>query len=165
MENEVQGQQVLFYTEEEVAAKITEVTKNLTETYECELDFKLRAYKNVTRENALEAVRGMRDEVDEESLVSMYNTIAEAVGWDTIDALTKTYTVTVSYKGYEVATFTEVEAESDGEACDKVLEDMDISDFNISIELTYGNNSESGEVSLGSWDIDTDDFEAEATEE
>lgn len=162
---EVQGQQQLFYTEDELQAKVTEVVNNLTEAHTRDIEWQKRRLRREVQEHALDAVRGMRDEVDEESLVSIYNTIAEACGWDTIETLTKMYSVSVCYMGHEIAIFTDVEAESDDEACDKVLEDMDIDDVTISFDISYGNNSESGEVSLSSWDIDTDQFTAEATEQ
>jgi hypothetical protein len=107
----------------------------------------------------------MLGEVDDESMVSIYNTIAEAVGWDTIDAFTKNYTVTVMYQGNEVAMFQDVEAEDEDNACDTVLENMNIDSCTISLSISYGNRTEDAEVEVSSWDLDTDEFTAEANEQ
>lgn len=162
--NEVQGQQQLFYTEEEVQAKISAVVANLTDVHEREITWKLRNAQNNAQENALEACKNMLDEVDEDSMLSIYNTIADAVGWDKINAFTKLFTVTVMHNGNEVAMFQDVEAEDEDNACDTVLENMLIDYATLNLAITYGNNTERGEVELDTWDI-SDDFSAEATEQ
>jgi hypothetical protein len=162
---EVQGQQVLFYTEDELQAKITEVVNRLTETHQNDVTWQVVRERRNIHDNVYEAVKSMRDEVDEESLVSMYNTIAERCGWLPIEAFTKLYSVSVCYQGTEVAVFTDVEAENEDDAQDKVLEDMNLDDVTISFDISYGNNSDSGEVSISSWDLDTDEFTAEAHEQ
>ena len=45
-----------------------------------------------------------------------------------------------------------------------VLEDMNVTAF-ISLDISYGNNSVTGDVDIDSWDLDTDAFTAEATEQ
>ena len=162
---QVAGQLQLFYTEDEVQAKITQVVNNLTETHTHDVQYQLVRQRRQLHEAVYEACKGMLNEVDDESMISIYNTIAEACGWDTIDAFTKLYTVSVCYKGTEVAIFTDIEADDEESAQDKVLEDMSIDNVSIAFDISYGNNSDSGEVEVSSWDIDTDEFTAEATEQ
>ena len=164
LENEVTGQQVLFYTEEEVQAKIAQVVTNLTETHTSDTQYQLVRERRNLHDKVYEAFRSMRDEVDEPSLVSMYNTVAEACGWDTITAFTKQYTVSVFYNGHEIGEFSDIEADDEDSAENIVLEGMDITAF-ISLDISYGNNSVTGDVDIDSWDLDTDAFTAEATEQ
>ena len=162
---QVAGQLQLFYTEDEVQAKITQVVNNLTETHTHDVQYQLVRQRRQLHEAVYEACKGMLNEVDDESMISIYNTIAEACGWDTIDAFTKMYSVSVCYKDTEIAIFTDVEASSEDEAQDKVMDDMVINNVTISFDISYGNNSDSGEVELSSYDVDYDEFTAEATEQ
>lgn len=164
MENqEIAGQLPLFYTEQELSAKINEALDQQAETLAYTASLDANIVKRNQQANAIEACRGMLNEVDEESLVSIYNTIAKAVGWDTIEAFTKLYTVTVYYKGDEVGLFQDVEADDEDSACNLVLEDMDV-EASMNIRVSYGNNREEVDVDIDSWEV-SDDFSAEALEQ
>ena len=163
--NEVVGQQQLFYTEEEVQAKISQVVENMTASHQSDLQYQVVRRGRQIQEQTYEACKGMLGEVDDESMVSIYNTIAEANGWATIEAFTKQFTVTVMYQGQEVAMFQDVEAEDEDSACEDVLENMSVDSCTVSLSISYGNKSEDAEVEISSWDLDTDEFTAEANEQ
>lgn len=165
MDTQLDGQQQLFYTEEEVQAKITQVVENLTSTNTANLKWELSRQRRRTQESAYDACKNMLGEVDDESMVSIYNTIAEACGWDTIEAFTKMFSVTVMYNGSEIAIFEDVEAQDEDEACNTVLENMQVESANISFDISYGHATESGSADVDTYSLDTDEFTAEATEQ
>ena len=68
------------------------------------------------------------------------------------------------YNGHEIGEFSDVEADDEDSAENIVLEDMNVTAF-ISLDISYGNNSVTGDVDIDSWDLDTDAFTAEATEQ
>ena len=68
------------------------------------------------------------------------------------------------YNGHEIGEFSDIEADDEDNAENIVLEDMNVTAF-ISLDISYGNNSVTGDVDIDSWDLDTDAFTAEATEQ
>lgn len=101
-----------------------------------------------------------------EDAEGIYNGLAEALGWATVNSLSTLYTVEVSYKGNYIAEFSDIEADDEESACDKVREDISISDINISFDVEYDNNTTTAEATLSSWEFDpSEDFEYEATEQ
>ena len=105
-------QDPLFYTEEEVQAKITEATTNLY-TQDALYQFRDRGIKTYLErmQGDIQTVLRATDLVDRETAVALYNEIADYYGWDHMVA-TNTYEVEVTYSSTVIGTFT-VEAEDD----------------------------------------------------
>lgn len=163
MENPQYEQLKLFYTQEEVDAKVSEAVTDGVQALH-------RANARVSSDLRDKAIAWFKNEVREgnmikEDALGIFNGLAGALGWNTVDSLTSTYSVTVMYDGTEIALFQEVEADDEDDACNKVLEDMNIESVTISFDIFYGGSNESGEVEISSWDLDNDRFTAEANEE
>lgn len=120
------------------------------------------------RKRALEwfksEVRG--GSMTKEDALGIFNGLADALGWETVDSISTLYTVAVSYKGYEIASFEDIEADDDDSACDMVRNDLSIDEIVVSFDLDYNGNTVTCESNLSSWEFDpSDDFEYEATEQ
>lgn len=162
MSNETYEQQQILFTEEEVVAKVTESVNNAYSDVDLRVQ---RAKDNLDAWHAkavLEALREARDNelIDNEVGVELYNAIAEKLGWETVETLQRLFTVAVNYKGYTVAEFSDVEADNDREAGEKVLEDMDI-EASISVTVSYKGDSGEATIDIDSWDLDTDEFDTD----
>lgn len=141
----IQG--VLFYTQDELNAEVTNATGIAT-----------RRESNRIYENTLGAMQRMtrEGEIDDESATSIYNEIAELNGWATVTTLCPKWTVQVQLFNETVGEFTDIEANDEDEACDKVRENIEIDDFTICVSLSYGDESIEGEVH-GSYRFDIND--------
>ena len=155
-------QDPLFYTEEEVQAKITEATTNLY-TQDALYHFRDMGLKTHLEriQNDLQMLLRATDVVDRETAVTLYNEIAEYYGWEHMTAL-NTYTVEVAYGGNLIGTFS-VEAEDDDTAIDEVQTNME-AEGTMTISLSYNDQEVSGEAYLYNSDL-CDGFEYRAWEE
>ena len=152
----------LFYTEDEVQAKITEATTNLY-TQDALYHFRDMGLKtHIERiQNDIQMLLRVTDVVDRETAVTLYNEIADYYGWDHMTAL-NTYTVEVTYGGNLIGTFS-VEAEDDDTAIDEVQTNME-AEGTMTISLSYNDQEVSGEAYLYSSDL-CESFEYRAWEE
>lgn len=153
----------LFYTYEEVEAKIKEA---LTGSYTAE-DLALHAQRSNDNksyqlsQSTLSAMKELVSEgtLDHDTAVEVYNAIAGNNGWTTIEALTKKFRVSVSYKGYEIGAFEDIEADDSDKAieyvCDNVMESHSI-EFSLELDGEYIQDK----VDIDPFDIDLD-YEAE----
>ena len=135
----------LFYTEEEVQAKITEVNNSIY----AQNDFRIKAYLERIQEN-IQTVLRATDLVDRETAIALYNEIADYYGWDPMTAL-NTYTVEVTYGGNLIGTFS-VEAEDDDTAIEEVQTNME-AEGTMTISLSYNDQEVSGEAYLYNSDL------------
>lgn len=161
---EIEGQ--TLYTEQEVTDKINAVIKNMDEANARSLTWKERHLNQKFAEDTLSVIRDLVGDgtLDEEDALKTYNAIADRMGWDMRDSLTRTYTVCVNYKGYTVAEFTDIQADDESEACNEVESNMDY-EASINITVNYNGDSGSTDIDLDSWEIDSSDFEFEASEQ
>jgi hypothetical protein len=148
----------LFYTEEEVTAKVNEaVNKHSIEALDAlERNREIainRTIENMQR-NILTVLRAT-ELVDRETAIALYNEIADYYGWVHASVLTQ-YEVEVTYSGNVIGTFT-VEAEDDDAAVDLVQSNMD-SEATMTVTLSHGDEEIEGEVYLSDWEL-TDHFE------
>ena len=117
-------------------------------------------------ESTLDVFKG---EVREGSLgrdyaTSLYNQIAESCGWDTVSTISATYTVDVVYANMVIGSFSGIEADSEDEAQDKVMDDLDVSNAVLSFSVDYMGDSIQAEYEPDTWDISSE-LELRATEE
>ena len=94
----------------------------------------------------------------------LYNELAEACGWDSVSGIASTYSVDVIYNNDVIGTFEGIEADSEDEASDKVMDDLEVTDAVLSFTVSCGSDSLQGEVYPDTYDIATD-LELRATEE
>ena len=155
-------QDPLFYTEEEVQAKITEATTNLY-TQDALYQFRDRGIKTYLErmQGDIQTVLRATDLVDRETAVALYNEIADYYGWEHMTAL-NTYTVEVTYGGNLIGTFS-VEAEDEDAAIEEVQSNME-AEGTMTISLSYNDQEVSGEAYLYNSDL-CESFEYRAWEE
>lgn len=115
-------------------------------------DSQTRAYnetKRVFAENTLQVLRGeaRNGDITSDYATDLHNKLASAIGFDEVESIQSTYSVTVSYNGEEIATFTGIEADDEDDATDKVSNDLEVEEVEISITVNYDGNSESATVS------------------
>lgn len=152
---------VALYTEEDMKSAVeTQRTQFVAGT-----EYGVRATTNDLRTKAINWFRGevRNGSMTQEDALGIYNGLAEALGWDTLDSITTKYTVVVSFNGNIVAEFEDVEADDSDSAEDEVRGNMEVEDVEISFILSYNGNTarESANVT---WDFD-EEFEYEATEQ
>lgn len=161
METPQNEQLQLFYTEEEVQAKITNALIGLQTQFA--INERITAQKHADIVLGYLQGEASQGTISYEDALDMYNNMAGV--WNgVLESLKRLFTVTVNYKGYTIMEVSDVEAEDGSEAEALVLENMD-TDVSITVSLSYG--SENGEytIDLDPWEIDTDEFEAEAVEQ
>ena len=118
----------------------------------------LEVFKSEVREGNME--RGYATE--------LFNTIAEANGWETVSAIATTYTVLVSVFGMSVMEVEGVEAASEEDACEVVENDIEVADLDVTFTLTSMGNLGYGSASGYDYDFDSviqEHIEFQASEE
>ena len=159
MENPQYEQLQLFYTPEEVDAKVSEATTQALIVGA--RDVNLLSYK--LRDKAIEwfksEVRG--GSMVKDDALGIFNGLADALGWDLLDTISSTYSVTVYVDGEEVGTFDEIEADDENSACDEVTENVDV-EATMFIRLNYNGSHREDEREMSVYDLD---ITAEAVEE
>lgn len=126
------------YTAEELSEAVTTSQVRTTE-----------ALKRTVGADVLDV---LRDEVKSGDLTSDYatdlhNKLASRIGFNEVESIQQTYAVTVSYNGDEIATFTGIFADDEDDATDKVSNDLEVDEVEISITVSYDGNTETGTVS------------------
>ena len=117
-------------------------------------------------ETALDVFKGeVRDgSLGRDYATSLYNTIAEACDWATVSSISSTDTVEVIYANQVIGSFEGIEADSEDEAQDKVMDDLEVTDAVLSFTVSIGSDDMQGEIYPDTYDIATD-IELRATEE
>ena len=163
--NDSPVQDVVLHTLEEVEAKVNTAIADTTARLEFSHNAKVRFLKEDMQKDVLNVMRELADStISTDDAVTVYNAIADRLGWDVIESLTRKFTVSVSYNGYELGEFSDIEADDEDSACSEVLENMDV-EASINFNISYNYNDISGSVDIDSWDLDSDNFSAEATEQ
>ena len=152
---------IALYTEEDM----TEARETQRTQFIAGSEYGVRATTNDLR---TKAINWFRSEVREgnmtqEDALGIYNGLAEALGWETVDSITTKFTVVVSYNGMDIGEFEDIEADDSDSAEDEVRSEMNVDDVDVSFTLSYGNQSCDGSVNMTyEW---SDDFEFSATEQ
>ena len=126
------------YTAEELSTAVTASQVRTGESLK-------RTYANGT----LQVLRGevRNGDITSDYATDLHNKLASTIGFDEVESIQSTYSVTVSYNGEEIATFTGIEADDEDDATDKVSNDLEVEEVEISITVNYDGNSESATVS------------------
>ena len=96
---------------------------------------------------------------------ALYNTIAEKIGAATVNSIGGLYTVEVSYEGDVVMTIEDIEADNEDEATDKVSEDLEVDEVQMSFVLSHNGDYETVEAPYGSSYRIQEQLELSATEQ
>jgi phosphatidate phosphatase PAH1 len=126
----------LFYTEDEVTAKVTEAVTASNENTEHRIQ---RTKDNLNFAIALDLVEVLRNQVanndmDKTTAQDIYDTMKVKHDWAEASLTVNLYTVTVTLDGSEIAEV-EIEAEDEDEACDLVRDDFTL--YNADVTLTF----------------------------
>jgi hypothetical protein len=129
-------QEPLFYTAEEMVARVTEAVSNATTDTEHRIQ---RAKDNLSFAIALDLVETLRNQVANEGLdkataQDIYDTMKARFNWSDASLTVNQYLVTVTLDGSEIAEV-EIEAEDEDEACDLVRDDFIL--YNADVTLTF----------------------------
>ena len=121
------------------------------------------------KNNAESALDVFKSQVRDGSLgrdyaTGLYNEIAEACDWATVSSIASTYSVDVIYANETIGTFEGIEADSEDEAQDKVMDELEVDNAVLSFTVSYGNDSLQAEIYPDTYDISSD-IELRATEE
>jgi hypothetical protein len=129
-------QEPLFFTAEEMVAKVTEA---LNATYQDTDNRIQRAKDNLSFSIAESLVETLKyqvanDALDKTTAQDIYDAMKGAYNWSDASLTTNHYLVTVTLDGSEIAEV-EVEAEDADEACDIVRDDFIL--YNADVTLTF----------------------------
>lgn len=158
MENAQYQQMQLFFTQEEVDAKINEAVAHHAED-------KQRYGKFVVSNISNHIAGVMKDEVrsgtmDKDSAQELYNNFRDHAGLDD-NTIAGTYAVTVYVDGAEVGTFEEIEADDEDSACSEVIDNLEVEAI-VNITVSYNGSSHYEEHDVSIYDME---ITAEAVEE
>ena len=161
-------QEPLFYTAEDVVAKVTEA---LNASY-ADSDMKVQRAKDNTNFNcALVLEEELRnavsdDKISAEDANQLFANIAGRLGWQaSVDFTVKLWTVTVSCNYDEIATFDDIEAEDEDDAVEIVRDNLNLYDVSATATFEYEGRNYTYEVTsvehdLGDYFTDNLEFEA-----
>ena len=148
----------------------TAITVYTVDEYESAIaNAKLRGMEITQNNNSASTLEVFKGQIRDGSLgrdyaTGLYNEIAEACAWDTVSSIASTYSVDVIYNNDVIGTFSGIEADSEDEAQDKVMDELEVTDAVLSFTVSCGNDSLQAETYPDTYDIATD-LELRATEE
>ena len=153
-----------LYTQQDLDEKSSELTRAWT----AEVDNANKRASGRLRQLALDwfksEVRG--GSMTKDDALGIFNGLADALGWDTVDNLSSLFTVKVSYQGDLVAVFEDIEADDDDNAIEEVSDNLSIDEVTITFDLEYNGFTQSAEARLSTRDFDpTGDLEFSAEEQ
>ena len=154
-------QGVLFYTE----ADMNEEREGKRAQFTAGTEYGARATKNDLNTRAIEHFRNEVREgsMDKDDALNIYNALAEALGWTTLETLTAKFTVVVSYNGNTIAQFEGIEADDAESAEEEVSSNISIDDVEITLTVSYNGDSQSDTQNISYyWD---EELEYSAEEE
>jgi hypothetical protein len=163
-------QEPLYYTAEEVVAKITEA---LNEAH-TQTDLRIQRAKDnhnaTVAETLLDTLKeSVNDGICEKDYaLELYNYVAKRMNWTTLNKWTSTYTVTVSFNGDIIAELEGIEGEDEDEAKEYVSDNFEL--WNVDATATFRINGNDYDLDVSSiehelYDYFMNNLDYEATEE
>ena len=130
-------QEPLFYTAEEMVAKVTEA---LNASYQDTDNRILRAKDNLSFSIAESLVETLKtysetNDLDKTLAQEIYDSMKDKHQWADANLINNTYTVCVTLDGNLIAEVTDIEALDEDEACDIVRDDFIL--YNADVTLTF----------------------------
>jgi pyruvate/2-oxoacid:ferredoxin oxidoreductase alpha subunit len=136
-------QEPLFYTAEEMVAKVTEA---LNASYQ-DTDNRIQRVKDTLNGNIAESLVSVlktnvqMGDLDKATAQDIYDTMAGTYNWSEASLSTNVYEVIVTLDGDQIASI-EIEAENEDEACDLVRDDFTLTNADVSLTFTDGQGNE-----------------------
>jgi hypothetical protein len=136
-------QDALFFTQEEMVAKVTEA---LNRSYE-DADLRVQRAKTMLNDHiSTSLVETLKDHIktydlDTAMAQEIYDTMKGKHLWSDASLTVNKYNVTVTLDGSEIAEV-EVEAEDEDEACDLVRDDFTLYNADVTLTFTDGQGNE-----------------------
>ena len=130
------------------------------------VDIGTNATKNDLRTKALDWFKSEVREgtMAQDDALGIFNGLAEALGWATVNKIASLYTVSVDYHGVTIAEFSDIEADSLTEAEELVSADLNVDDVDVSIQVSFNGDTCSETVNM-TYEFDTDELEFQAHEQ
>jgi hypothetical protein len=152
---------VAVYTQEDIDALNTRIN----DQFKAGTEYATRSITNSLQDKA---IIYFRNEVREGNMalddaLGIYNGLAEALGWATVDSITAMFTVVVSYNGMNIAEIEDIEAEDADSAEDEVRNNLEVEDVEVTFSVSYNGTSHSETVNT-TYEFD-DEFEYQAVEQ
>lgn len=127
------------------------------------VEYGKNATSNNLRERALEWFKSEAESsMTKEDALSIFNGLADALGWETVNSITSVYRVTISFQGACVGEF-DLEAEDEDSAIEDVRDNLELVEAELSLSLSYNSDSSHETVDM-SYDFDMDDLRFSAEE-
>lgn len=152
---------VNLYTE----ADMNEARNTANTQFNVGAEFGVRSTTNNLQDKAIKHFRSevRNGSIDKDVALDIYNGLAEALGWDTVDSITSLFTVVVSYNGNTIAEIEDIEADDTDSAEWEVRNNLEVSDVEVTFEVTYGDHTYNETVNT-TYEFD-DEFEYQAVEQ
>ena len=152
---------VALYTQEDIDALNTKVN----EQFKAGTDYATRSITNSLQDKAIKHFRSEVREgnINKDVALSIYNGLAEALGWDTVESIGALYTVVVSYNGNTIAEIEDIEADDSDSAESEVRYNLEVTDVEVTFQVTYGDHTYDETVNT-TYEFD-DEFEYQAIEQ
>lgn len=152
---------VALYTQEDIDALNTKVN----EQFKAGTDYAARSINNSLQDKAIKHFRSevRNGSIDKDVALDIYNGLAEALGWNTVDSITPLFTVVVSYNGNTIAEIEDIEADDTDSAEAEVRYNLEVTDVEVTFEVTYGDHTYNETVNT-TYEFD-DEFEYQAVEQ
>lgn len=137
-------QDALFYTAEEMVAKITEAL-NQAHT---DADLRVQRAKVMLHETVAESlVETLKayvesDDLDKATAQDIYDSMRIKHDWSYANLTANLYTVSVTLDGDLIAEVSDIEAQDEDEACDTVRDDFCLWNANVSLTFRDGHGNE-----------------------
>lgn len=110
-----------------------EITKEQAEAYRLGADSAIQSVLKTLNDSLSVSVRA--GEVENDYAVDLYNTVASSVSQPRITSFKATYTVTVSVFGSTILEISDVEADDEDEACEKVADNLTVESLDVNFAL------------------------------
>jgi hypothetical protein len=137
-------QDALFYTAEEMVAKVTEA---LNRSYE-DADLRVQRAKVILSdhisESLVETLKTYTEsgDLDKTTAQDIYDSMKSKHLWSDASLTTNLYTVSVTLDGSLIAEVSDIEAQDEDEACDTVRDDFFLYNANVSLTFRDGQGNE-----------------------
>jgi hypothetical protein len=152
---------VAIYSQEDVDT----LNKRINEQYVLGMTHGKVATNNDLQDKAINHFRSevLEGNLSSDTALEIYNSLAEALGWKTVNNLAILFTVVVSYNGNTIAEIEDIEAEDSGSAEDEVSSELQVEDVEVSFQISYKGKSYGDTVNT-TYEFD-DEFEYQAIEQ
>ena len=141
-------QDALFYTAEEMVAKVTEALNQAHEDANLRVQRTKASVTNNIGETLADTLKSFirEGDIDTDTAQNLYDSMAIKCGFEDANLSVQMYDVTVTLDGTEIAVV-EVEAIGEGEACDSVSDDFILYNADVTVTFRYNGDDYDYEAS------------------